>query len=136
MWVTCALGPYNFEFMTEVHEEIVATFPQVGGIFSNRWEGSGMCYCEHCRTNFRDYCGMDLPRTNEPARSGAPQLHCVAREAALRAVAAVGRGDPQDQSRRARYIANSGGAHQRSRHEDRRRTGADACSPTARAAAA
>ncbi len=24
MWVTCALGPYNFEFMTEVTQEIVA----------------------------------------------------------------------------------------------------------------
>ena len=23
VWVTCALGPYNFEFMTEVHREIV-----------------------------------------------------------------------------------------------------------------
>ena len=71
MWVTCALGPYNFEFMTEVTKEIVATFPEVGGVFSNRWEGSGICYCEHCVRSFRDYCGMDLPRTNDqrdPAR--------------------------------------------------------------------
>ncbi len=42
MWVTCALGPYNFEFMTEVTKEIGSTFPEVGGVFSNRWEGSGM----------------------------------------------------------------------------------------------
>ena len=48
MWVTCALGPYNFEFMTEVTREIVTRY-QVDGIFSNRWAGSGMCYCEHCR---------------------------------------------------------------------------------------
>jgi hypothetical protein len=70
-WVTCALAPYNFEFMTEVTKEIVTTFPEVGGVFSNRWEGSGMCYCEHCARNFRNYCGMDLPRSNnqrEPAR--------------------------------------------------------------------
>ena len=35
MWITCALGPYNFEFMTEVTREIVSLFP-VGGVFSNR----------------------------------------------------------------------------------------------------
>jgi hypothetical protein len=23
MWVTCALGPYNFDFMTSVHKEIM-----------------------------------------------------------------------------------------------------------------
>jgi len=65
LWVTCALGPYNFEFMTEVTKEIVQLYP-VDGIFSNRWSGSGMCYCEHCRTNFRAASGMDLPRTNDP----------------------------------------------------------------------
>ena len=27
LWVTCALGPYNFEFMTEVTREIVAAVP-------------------------------------------------------------------------------------------------------------
>ena len=25
LWVTCALGPYNFDFMDQVHREIVAT---------------------------------------------------------------------------------------------------------------
>ncbi len=50
-WVTCALGPYNFEFMTEVHREIVRRY-DVQGIFSNRWAGHGICYCEHCRRNF------------------------------------------------------------------------------------
>src|SRR5690348_5424864 len=41
-WVTCALGPYNFEFMTEVHREIMKLYAP-DGIFSNRWSGSGMC---------------------------------------------------------------------------------------------
>ena len=40
MWVTCALGPYNFEFMTAVHREIMARY-NVDGIFINRWAGSG-----------------------------------------------------------------------------------------------
>jgi hypothetical protein len=65
MWVACALGPYNFEFMTEVTREIVSLY-RVDGVFSNRWSGSGMCYCDHCRENFRAYCRMDLPRTGDP----------------------------------------------------------------------
>ena len=64
LWVTCALGPYNFEFMTGVHHEIMELY-QPDGIFSNRWAGSGICYCEHCRKNFRDFCGLDLPRGND-----------------------------------------------------------------------
>ena len=65
MWVTCALGPYNFEFMTEVKREIMTRY-RVDGIFINRWEGSGLCYCEHCRTNFQKSSGHELPRTNDP----------------------------------------------------------------------
>jgi hypothetical protein len=29
----------------------------------NRWEGSGDCYCQHCRENFKSATGFDLPRT-------------------------------------------------------------------------
>ena len=65
MWVTCALGPYNFEFMTEVKKEIMSRY-KVDGIFINRWDGSGMCFCEHCRTNFHEATGFELPRTNDP----------------------------------------------------------------------
>lgn len=63
MWVTCALGPYNFEFMTQVHREIMERY-QPDGIFSNRWAGHGICYCEHCKRNFREYAGIDLPGNN------------------------------------------------------------------------
>ncbi len=62
MWVTCALGPYNFEFMTEVHKEIMTRY-RVGGIFLNRWDGSGDCYCVHCQQNFKAATGFDLPRS-------------------------------------------------------------------------
>jgi len=64
-WETCALGPYNFDFMTAVHEEIMHIY-KPDGIFTNRWAGSGMCYCEHCRQNFRAASGLDLPRTLDP----------------------------------------------------------------------
>jgi hypothetical protein len=65
MWVTCALGPYNFEFMTAIHKEVMTRY-RVDGIFINRWEGHGICYCEHCRTNFKAATGHDLPRTDDP----------------------------------------------------------------------
>ena len=65
MWVTCGLGPYNFEFMTEVKREIMARY-KVDALFINRWDGSGMCYCEHCRKNFRGASGLELPRTSDP----------------------------------------------------------------------
>src|SRR4051794_40666216 len=61
LWVTCALGPYNFEFMDAVQREIVIRY-KVDGIFANRWAGQGDCYCEHCQRNFRDATGLDLPR--------------------------------------------------------------------------
>ncbi len=70
LYVTCALGPYNFGFMTEVTREIVAMYG-VDGVFSNRWHGHGTCYCESCQKEFRAYCGLALPRTlspSEPAR--------------------------------------------------------------------
>jgi hypothetical protein len=64
-WVTCAFGPYNFQFMTEVTKEIVADY-KVDGIFSNRWQGSGMCYCDSCKQQFQRFCGMELPRSTNP----------------------------------------------------------------------
>jgi hypothetical protein len=65
MWVTCGLGPYNFEFMTDVKREIMSRY-RVDGIFINRWDGSGQCFCEHCRKNFKEASGFELPRTNNP----------------------------------------------------------------------
>ena len=73
-WVTCALGPYNFEFMTSVIREIMTNY-KVDGIFANRWNGSGMCYCQHCQKNFRDFSGLDLPR---PAAAGEAQTQYAA----------------------------------------------------------
>ncbi len=64
LWVTCALGPYNFEFMPQVNREIMERFgPE--GIFSNRWSGHGVCYCEHCQRNFKAFSDLDLPRKEE-----------------------------------------------------------------------
>jgi hypothetical protein len=64
LWVTCAYGPYNFEFMTSVHKEIMQRFGP-DGIFSNRWAGHGICYCTHCKENFKQASGLELPTTAE-----------------------------------------------------------------------
>jgi len=64
LWVTCAFGPYNFEFMNEVHREIMELY-EIDGIFSNRWAGHGICYCEHCKKNFQEFSGLELPETNQ-----------------------------------------------------------------------
>ena len=65
LWVTCALGPYNFEFMDQVHREIVSKY-KVDGIFANRWAPQGGdCYCVHCQRNFKEATGRELPRTSD-----------------------------------------------------------------------
>ncbi len=71
LWVTCALGPYNFDFMNQVNQEIQSKY-KVDGIFSNRWaQQGGDCYCVHCQANFKAATGLELPRTTDardPAR--------------------------------------------------------------------
>ncbi len=70
LWVTCALGPYNFEFMDQLHREIVAKYA-VDGIFANRWAPQGGdCYCVHCQKHFKDATGLELPRTGDPRDPG------------------------------------------------------------------
>lgn len=68
MWVTCGYGPYNFEFMTAVHREIMQRY-KPDGIFLNRWSGSGDCCCVHCRENFKTASGYELPRAGNADES-------------------------------------------------------------------
>ena len=106
-WVTCALGPYNFAYMAEVNAEIMARY-DVDGIFSNRWTGSGMCYCAHCRQGFRDSCGLELPRTTDP-QDPARKAYIGWRQQRLFDLcrqwdAAIREANPE-----ARFVPNSGG---------------------------
>jgi len=107
MWVTCALGPYNFEFMTQVHKEIMSRY-MVNGIFSNRWSGSGMCYCEHCQGNFKSYCGLELPRTTNP-QEPALRNYIVWRQKRLFELWSLWDTEIRRINPNARYIPNSGG---------------------------
>jgi hypothetical protein len=107
LWVTCALGPYNFEFMTEVTKEIVSLY-KVDGIFSNRWAGSGMCYCEHCQSNFKSAAGMELPRTLDP-QDPARRAYMGWRQQRLFELWQLWDGEIRKINPSARYIPNSGG---------------------------
>ncbi|MFN0106767.1 MAG: beta-galactosidase trimerization domain-containing protein [Bryobacteraceae bacterium] len=106
-WVTCCLGPYSFEFMRDVTKEIVTTY-DVDGVFSNRWHGSGKCFCQHCQANFRKAAGVEIPKTNDPA-DPAQRKYIVWHQERLFAV-----WDALDKEIRAirpqaSFIANSGG---------------------------
>jgi hypothetical protein len=107
LWVTCALGPYNFEFMTDVTREIVREY-KVDGIFSNRWAGSGMCYCEHCRENFHRFSGLDLPRTANP-QDPARRQYIVWHEARLFELWRLWDAEIKKLNPNASFIANAGG---------------------------
>jgi hypothetical protein len=64
VWLPCSLGPYNFNFMTDVIREIVREY-RVEAVFVNRWTGTGTCHCEHCRNRFRRDTGLDPPTTED-----------------------------------------------------------------------
>ena len=106
-WLTCALGPYNFEFMTAVHEEIMTKY-MTGGIFTNRWAGSGMCYCEHCQKNFQAFSGMALPRTHNP-QDPARRQYILWRQQRLFELWRLWNERIQRINPNASYIANAGG---------------------------
>ncbi|MFN7922203.1 MAG: alpha-amylase family protein [Bryobacteraceae bacterium] len=107
LWITCALGPYNFEFLTDVHREIMSMY-RVDGIFTNRWSGSGMCYCASCAKLFRESSGMELPRTNNPL-DPARRAHILWREKRLFELWRLWDGEIRKINPGARYIANAGG---------------------------
>jgi hypothetical protein len=107
LWVTCALGPYNYEFMTEIHREIMSMYG-VEGIFSNRWEGSGMCYCTHCQRNFHAASGLDLPRTRNP-QDPAFRQYLLWRQERLFALWDLWDREIRAINPEARYIPNTGG---------------------------
>jgi hypothetical protein len=106
-WVTCALGPYNFEFMTAVTKEIMTRY-MVDGIFCNRWAGSGMCYCEHCQKHFRAACGLDLPRTTDP-RDPSRRAYIEWKQQRLFELWRFSEAEIQKINPRARFIPNVGG---------------------------
>jgi type 1 glutamine amidotransferase len=62
LYMNCALGGYNFEFITSVMREIMQSYP-VDAIFTNRWATQSLCFCDSCRTLFRAASGHEIPQT-------------------------------------------------------------------------
>lgn len=106
-WVTCALGPYNFEFMTEVHREIVSLY-RVDGIFANRWSGHGICYCEFCQRAFYDRHHRPLPQREDPS-DPSWNLYRLWRQERLFELWQLWDRAIRDIHPAARFIANAGG---------------------------
>ncbi|MDR2094800.1 MAG: beta-galactosidase trimerization domain-containing protein [Treponema sp.] len=107
VWVTCALGPYNYSFMTDVYKEIVEAYG-VEGVFANRWAGSGLCYCENCRNMFREKTGLELPAA--PVLSDpAYKAYIAFRQERLFEICRHWDGEIRKISPYARFIPNSGG---------------------------
>ncbi len=108
LWVTCALGPCNFDFMTRVHREIAELY-DIDGIFSNRWHGHGVCYCESCRRLFREASGREIPTTCHNPRDEAWKAYEAWKEDRLFELCAVWDKAIKEVRPAASYIPNSGG---------------------------
>lgn len=62
-WLPCPYGNYSFEYVPLILKEIMSRY-RVDGIFANRWNGTGMCYCEFCKRSFKNAYGLDLPKAS------------------------------------------------------------------------
>ena len=64
LFITCVNSPYYDEHIPAILREIVERYhPE--GFTDNSWSGLGrgtICYCENCRTKFRELSGKDIPR--------------------------------------------------------------------------
>ncbi len=64
----CLLGPYG-DFFIDVLAEILTKFPDVDAFSFDGLHYGGVCYCAHCRNDFRRDTGGEIPNTdmNDPA---------------------------------------------------------------------
>ena len=70
---TCVSGGYQQEYMFEILGEAVDRYP-LDGVFFNMigyqrsdYSGNyhGLCQCQACKDKFREFAGMELPRTQD-----------------------------------------------------------------------
>jgi Trehalose utilisation len=59
----CLLGPYG-DFFIDVLAEILTRFPDVDAFSFDGLHYGGVCYCEHCRDNYRKEAGAEIPKVN------------------------------------------------------------------------
>ena len=56
----CLLGPYG-DFFIDVLAEILQKFPDVDAFSFDGLHYGGVCYCQHCRENYRTETGAEIP---------------------------------------------------------------------------
>lgn len=63
----CLLGPYG-DFFGDVLVEILENYPDVDAFSFDGLHYGGVCYCEHCRKNYRADTGKEIPNAdlNDP----------------------------------------------------------------------
>lgn len=59
----CPLGPYG-DFFIGILAEILTQFPEVDAFSFDGLHHGGVCYCEHCRKNYRADTGSEIPPLN------------------------------------------------------------------------
>jgi hypothetical protein len=59
----CPLGPYG-DFFIDVLGEILTMYPDVHAFSFDGLHHGGVCYCEHCRTNYRKDTGKEIPKAD------------------------------------------------------------------------
>lgn len=67
LYTTCINGPYYDEYIPRILREIIA-HEKPEGFTDNHWAGLGrdsMCYCNHCKAEFHQFSGKDLPRIKD-----------------------------------------------------------------------
>ncbi|MFO0843643.1 MAG: beta-galactosidase trimerization domain-containing protein [Gemmataceae bacterium] len=64
----CLLGPYG-DFFIDVLAEILTKYPDVDAFSFDGIHYGGVCYCKHCRENYRKDAGAEIPNAdlNDPA---------------------------------------------------------------------
>ena len=56
----CLLGPYG-DFFIDILAEIVTQFPDVDAFSFDGLHYGGVCYCQHCRSSFREETKSEIP---------------------------------------------------------------------------
>ncbi|MBI3838429.1 MAG: ThuA domain-containing protein [Planctomycetia bacterium] len=59
----CLLGPYG-DFFIDVLGEILAKFPDVDAFSFDGLHYGGVCYCRHCRENYRRDANAEIPNAD------------------------------------------------------------------------
>jgi hypothetical protein len=134
LWVTCALGPYNFEFMTEVTKEIVSLATRSTACSATAGRARACATASTAARISQGGGGAGSAAHERSAGRRAARLYRVAAGAAIRTVAAVGRGDSAINPA-ACYIPNTGGGALSDLDMKTSASSRPSCSPTGRRAA-